>query len=648
MKCINCGEELQDGSRFCAFCGIVLSKEESDELKNNVKENFSKAERVELEKVCECKNNEPTYNKSDFWNRLEIFYKILIIAGVSVTILLMISFFLNKTFAIVCSLHQIAGIIVALLMYKGIIKIDKKWISYLVLIGAILITILNIYSYSWNDTSRKNYTSGNNNSSVNIHNNHQNETEKKTAILPFGDTEYIGKKQDEIVDLLYQKGFNNIRTNILPELEADELERKGEVFKVVVDGSEFFSKDTELSKTIAIEITYYDAKHVAVPISDKDVKTKDVEELANLFKKSGFINVSVEIKNDIDPEYSQDTFRNEISIDTEKSFTITDTFPFDANVVIISHRQMEKYKVKIDIEFIPNLLLNKYSVDVEVGYTELGTLSHGEDNNFEIWLEPGKHTITFRRCSYKRPETKVNFSIVKDTEIAYEISCYEDSIHVEQKEFIEKGTVQKDNSTASTITTEQGNEISTPVSSSYSGEYKELVEKFKNAGFKNVKTKASYEVGTGFWASLSLNYVKSVSVDGKTSFSSGDRFNKDVPIIITYKEYEFKNPNIKFTSYTVAKMIKDAESNELAAEEKYKGKYVAVKGRVDGIDDSGDFNLYPTNDSWAITGVTCELLVDEQKEAVKKLKKGQVITVKGKITYVSDILGYSMEVYSIG
>ncbi len=235
-----------------------------------------------------------------------------------------------------------------------------------------------------------------------------------------------------------------------------------------------------------------------------------------------------------------------------------------------------------------------------------------------------------------------------DTSSTNDSSADEDISQDETSEQTPSEESSSEESSSEEAPESDGDSIAVPISNSFSGEYTEAVEKFKNAGFKNVKTKASYEVGTGFFASLSLNNIKSISIDGKTSFSSGDRFDKNTLIIVTYKEYEFKNPDIKFTSYTVAKMIKDAEDNELAAEEKYYGKYVAVKGRVDGIDDSGDFNLYPTNDSWALTGVSCELLVDEQKEAVKKLKKGQVITVKGKITYVSDFLGYSMEVYSIG
>ncbi len=194
--------------------------------------------------------------------------------------------------------------------------------------------------------------------------------------------------------------------------------------------------------------------------------------------------------------------------------------------------------------------------------------------------------------------------------------------------------------------TVEDNKIISPIRNNFSGACEEAVSKFDDAGFTNVKVEASYELSTGFFASLSLGDVKSISIDGNANFSVGDEFDKNSQVVITYKEYEYKNPNIEFTAVTVDKMLKDVESNELTAEEKYNGKYVAVKGRVDDIDDSGNFSLYPVNNKWAIMNVSCFLLDDEQKEGVRNIKKGQVITVKGKITLVSDWLGYSLDVYS--
>lgn len=551
MKCINCGAELQEGARFCAFCGITLSHDDINNTTKSTEENVIKEEPIKQIESFEPISNDSIWNKiktkiNAAWNRLSSFNKVALIAMFCLVLLFLIAYFTNKTFAIVCSVIQLVGIVVAMLLRKGVIKTDKKWLSYVVLIVAIILTVLNVYSYFWGKKS----TDVNNGNQSGIVSTDNSKPESKTALLPFGDDEYFDKKRDDIVNLLYQEGFYNIINKPISELKVEEIDRKGDITKITVDGSETFTKGIEFSKSVAIEITYYDAEHITVPIASKDSKTKDTEELVNLFKDGGFLNVSVEIKNDIDPEYSQETLRNEVSINSDSSFDTTDSFPFDAKVIITSHRPMEKYKVRINIDFLANLFKNKYSVDVEVSYKDLGTLSHGEDDSFELWLKPGKHTITFKKYSYKRPEKKVEFTIRGDTEITYQISCNEDSIHVEQTEFVDKGAVGE-------------GEAMVPSSASdfkYDN-YKDVEKALKEAGFTNIKTAILYDI---VWGWTSEGEVDSVSVNGKKDFSKGSIFKKDAEIVITYHMWEEDDPNRKNQSETTKSESSKTENSSVS------------------------------------------------------------------------------------
>ena len=545
MKCYNCGSEMQEGAKFCSFCGVNLLQNNVDEtdatptvldvpqeepkelVENNVQPEIEEKPKQSLGDKIKAKIRSA-------WERLPTFYKVSLVSILGLVLLFLVAYFTDKTFAIVCTVVQFVGIVVAMLLRKGIIKTDKKWLSYIVLIVAILLTSLNIYSYFWN-RAPADVNDNNPNTIITPDDDDDTDTTEstnaisKTALLPFGDDEYIGKNQEDIVKILGQEGFNNISTNPISELEVEELDRKGEISKITVGGSEAFTKGTELDKTVAIEITYYDAKCIAAPITAKDAETKDTEELVNLFKDGGFLNVTVEIEEDIDPEYSQEAFRNEVSIGYDSSFDTTDTFPIDSKVTITSHRPMEKYKVKINIDFIPNFFFDKYSVDVELGYKELGTLSHGEDDTYELWLKPGKHEITFTKHSYKRPEKEVEFSIQGETEITYQITCHEDSIHVERTEFIDKGAVGE-------------GEAMTPGSAwdfKYDN-YKDVEEELKNAGFTNIKTAILYDI---VWGWTSEGEVDSVSINGNDDFSKGDVFKKDAEIVITYHMWEEDDPN---------------------------------------------------------------------------------------------------------
>lgn len=545
MKCLNCGAELPEEAKFCFSCGVKITQNDVDEdevetavVEGTEKEEIEETELVEsnVQFVAE-ENNKVSFGDKikakirSAWDRLTTFYKVSLISILGLVLLFLVAYFTHKTFAMVCTVVQIVGVVVAMLLRKGIIKTDKKWLSYLVLIVAILLTALNIYSYFWNrapadanDNKPNTIITPDDNDDTDT-----TESTSKTALMPFGDSEYVGKKQEDIVKILTQEGFNNITTNPLSELEVEELDRKGEISKITVGGSEAFTKGTELDKAVSIEITYYDAKCIAAPIAAKDAETKDTEELVNLFKDGGFLNVTVEIEEDIDPEYSQEAFRNEVSIGYDSSFDTTDTFPIDANVTITSHRPMEKYKVKINIDFISNFFFDKYSVDVELGYKELGTLSHGEDDTYELWLEPGKHKITFRKHSYKKPEKEVEFTIRGETEVTYQITCHEDSIHVEQTEFIDKGAVGE-------------GEAMVPGSAwdfKYDN-YKEVETELKNAGFTNIKTAILYDI---VWGWTSEGEVDSVSINGNDDFSKGDVFKKDAEIVITYHMWEEDDPN---------------------------------------------------------------------------------------------------------
>lgn len=103
---------------------------------------------------------------------------------------------------------------------------------------------------------------------------------------------------------------------------------------------------------------------------------------------------------------------------------------------------------------------------------------------------------------------------------------------------------------------------------------------------------------------------------------------------------------VEFTKVTVKEMNKALTDNAAAAKDEYNKKYLEVTGILGTIDsdlkyislDEGDFDLQ---------GIHCTIKNDEQKEIVKKLKKGQSLTIKGKITDVGEVLGYYMDIIEI-
>ena len=105
---------------------------------------------------------------------------------------------------------------------------------------------------------------------------------------------------------------------------------------------------------------------------------------------------------------------------------------------------------------------------------------------------------------------------------------------------------------------------------------------------------------------------------------------------------------VEYTAYSVNEMMADLDNNAASASDKYKGQYLEITGRLSNIDSDGKYISLLPDDEFAIIGVQCYLKTDEQKQAIRQLSKDQTVTVRGKGTDVGEVLGYWLDVDSIG
>lgn len=111
---------------------------------------------------------------------------------------------------------------------------------------------------------------------------------------------------------------------------------------------------------------------------------------------------------------------------------------------------------------------------------------------------------------------------------------------------------------------------------------------------------------------------------------------------------EETEPTISYTKYQVSKMMDELSDNALKAEDKYNKQYVEITGELSVIDSSGKYiSLFSEKEEFAITGVQCYIKNDTQKEQVMEISKGDMLTIKGKITGVGEVLGYSLDIDEI-
>ena len=109
-----------------------------------------------------------------------------------------------------------------------------------------------------------------------------------------------------------------------------------------------------------------------------------------------------------------------------------------------------------------------------------------------------------------------------------------------------------------------------------------------------------------------------------------------------------EEPAIEYGEVTTDELSDALEANAMNASDTYKGKYFAVTGRLSNIDSDGKYiSLVDINDEWSFNVIQCYIKGDDQLEKVKQMTTDDVVTVRGKITDVGEVLGYYMDIDSI-
>ncbi len=105
---------------------------------------------------------------------------------------------------------------------------------------------------------------------------------------------------------------------------------------------------------------------------------------------------------------------------------------------------------------------------------------------------------------------------------------------------------------------------------------------------------------------------------------------------------------IEYTAYNADDMVNDLKNNALSASEKYKDQYVEITGKLSNIDSSGKYiSLSSLNDDFSFYNVQCFIKSDDQKSKVTGMSKGDTVTLKGKVTKVGEVMGYTLDITEI-
>lgn len=105
----------------------------------------------------------------------------------------------------------------------------------------------------------------------------------------------------------------------------------------------------------------------------------------------------------------------------------------------------------------------------------------------------------------------------------------------------------------------------------------------------------------------------------------------------------------KYEKVDIDKMLEDLKQNALKAEKDYQNKYVELTGKISSFDSDGKYITIEsvTASEWNFDTVMCYIKDDGQREYLMNKTKGDTITVRGKITSIGEVLGYSLRMEEV-
>ena len=108
---------------------------------------------------------------------------------------------------------------------------------------------------------------------------------------------------------------------------------------------------------------------------------------------------------------------------------------------------------------------------------------------------------------------------------------------------------------------------------------------------------------------------------------------------------------VNYTRYNVTELFDAVDKNAAKAQSDFKSQYVEIDGYLSTIDSNGKYisvGADPNDYDYLFRSVQCYIKSDEQLQIIMNMSSGDPIVVRGKITDVGEVLGYSLNIDSIG
>ena len=545
IKCSKCGAELSDDTKFCSYCGNKIEaptpppiEEYEEDVVPETPQREPVKKIVEKSTVPKTLGNKIKAKGAEIWSQLSLYGKVATVATGVFVLLALVGFLAGKNAAGIIAILQIALVVVSILMHKGVIKLEPKkaWLKYLVLGVAILLTVLNIMSYSWGQGSKPNNDDVTYQPTVSDTDTNTSDLPTEpiitTASTPIAATDCVGKDYSSIKSDFSSAGFTNIKVEKVEDLKGSESDKLNTVESISVNGNAEFTQEQEFKKTDEVVIRYHAYEKCTVTIHVDFIpnlifSTYDVELLWNGIEKG-----TLEHGEDQDFEFTVDPGEYTIAFESAESSSVKGEVSLTVDCDIEASYKISCYsdKVRVETLYVDRLTeLAEGEVKLDVAASEY------KYENYED-VTTALKTLGF---------TNIKYNVLYDIVFGWTDEGEVESVSIAGSSDFNRGDVFI--ADAEVIITYHMPEDADPSnitmnksSSSYEGiDYLEVEQIFKGLGFTNITLDGTTIESTSY----TDGEVFEVEIDGY-SFDSGDVFKPDEKVEIKYYIVEEPMPNI--------------------------------------------------------------------------------------------------------
>ena len=110
-----------------------------------------------------------------------------------------------------------------------------------------------------------------------------------------------------------------------------------------------------------------------------------------------------------------------------------------------------------------------------------------------------------------------------------------------------------------------------------------------------------------------------------------------------------KEEQLSYEVVDLQTMFDELEANAMKAESNYTDKLIETECKIASFDSDGKYiTVEPVGaDEWNITTAMCYIKNDDQKSYLIEKNVGDTITIKGKITSIGELVGYSIDINEV-